>query len=166
MSEWTTERFDLLKELAKAGSNTWIRNEINRRTGSTFTRSAIIGKKHRHGIGSRPNPGGNQGGPRRDRRKDGVGIRERKLNGKRPQMQRLETQKDLYFEGFLSISLVELQANDCRYPQGDGPYFFCGQPAIEGSSYCAYHHRLCHNGIPERPVKRNQGKLSVAWGGV
>ena len=166
MNEWTTERFDLLKELAKVGSNSWIAREINTRTGATFSRNAIIGKKTRNGLESSAPCGSSAGNqiPRKRRGNGDGGLQRRLVN--RRNMKSKPLPEEAFMQDFIGLPLVELEANDCRYPQGEGPYLFCGQPAIEGSSYCAYHHRLCHNGIPERPVKRNQGKLSVAWGGV
>lgn len=50
---------------------------------------------------------------------------------------------------FLSLHLLELDLDQCRYPQGDGPIFFCGQPSMPGSSYCPTHHRICN--IKARP---------------
>lgn len=43
----------------------------------------------------------------------------------------------------LSVTLDELQPDECRYPYGDGPFLFCGNPQQPDSSYCAGHHRLC-----------------------
>jgi len=44
------------------------------------------------------------------------------------------------------LSLVELEANDCRYPYGgdkeDEAIAFCGHPRLAGSSYCAPHFHL------------------------
>ena len=44
------------------------------------------------------------------------------------------------------LSLVELEANDCRYPYGgdkEGEAItFCGHPRLAGSSYCAPHFHL------------------------
>lgn len=45
----------------------------------------------------------------------------------------------------LGKTLLELGPNDCRYPYGDGPFTFCGQPQFEGSSYCG-----CHFGLSAR----------------
>lgn len=46
---------------------------------------------------------------------------------------------------FLDRGLLDLEADDCRFPDGDGPAFlFCGQPAAPGSSYCAHHHAICY----------------------
>lgn len=44
---------------------------------------------------------------------------------------------------FLGLDLLDLKPNACRYPHGEGPYFFCGQPKEPTSSYCSYHAGLC-----------------------
>lgn len=44
---------------------------------------------------------------------------------------------------FLGLELIELERNACRYPHGEGPYFFCGQPSEPTSSYCSYHAGIC-----------------------
>lgn len=40
-----------------------------------------------------------------------------------------------------NISLIDLGADECRYPYGDGPFVFCGHP-IASRSYCAAHAEL------------------------
>lgn len=51
------------------------------------------------------------------------------------------------------LSLLDLQANDCRYPDdGNGPHKFCGHPKSPNHpSYCAAHHYLTvrHAGYAE-----------------
>jgi GcrA cell cycle regulator len=44
---------------------------------------------------------------------------------------------------FLGVPLLELAERACRYPQGEGPYLFCGQPSEPTSCYCSYHARQC-----------------------
>lgn len=163
---WTTERLDLLRELATAGSNSWVAREINARTGSTFTRNAVIGKKKRNGIESAGPLGTRVGNQieRKQRRNDY--HLQRRINTKRTNRKTQGMQNDLIFQGFLGIPFDELRPDDCRYPEGDGPFLFCGQPKFEDSSYCAHHFRLCHNVRFERPVKRKRGALSEIWGGV
>jgi GcrA cell cycle regulator len=53
---------------------------------------------------------------------------------------------------FVGIVFDELTPNSCRYPQGDGPFVFCGQPKQDGSSYCAHHHRICYVPLSRRPI--------------
>jgi GcrA cell cycle regulator len=56
------------------------------------------------------------------------------------------------------LSLLELEAGDCRYPYGGDEegeaVMFCGHPKREGSSYCAAHFHLTRNpeAAPQRAV--------------
>ena len=42
----------------------------------------------------------------------------------------------------LGKTLLELGPNECRYPYGDGPYTFCGNPTMGECSYCGPHFGL------------------------
>jgi hypothetical protein len=35
------------------------------------------------------------------------------------------------------FTLLDLGADTCRFPIGDGPYLFCGAPPVAGLPYCA-----------------------------
>lgn len=49
-------------------------------------------------------------------------------------------------------TLLQLRYGECRYPTGDSPFFFCGAiTAHEATSYCAVHHRICHQGYGKDP---------------
>jgi GcrA cell cycle regulator len=56
------------------------------------------------------------------------------------------------------LSLLELEAGDCRYPYGGDEegeaVTFCGRPKRKGSSYCAAHFHLTLNpdAVPERAL--------------
>lgn len=41
-----------------------------------------------------------------------------------------------------NISLMDLKSGDCRFVYGDGPFLFCGQPAMPGYSWCTGHAAL------------------------
>jgi hypothetical protein len=44
------------------------------------------------------------------------------------------------------LTIFELLDHHCRWPNGERPPFrYCGQTAIDGSSYCAAHHRKAHH---------------------
>lgn len=46
--------------------------------------------------------------------------------------------------------LIDLEPNDCRYPMNDGgPYLFCAEAQIEGSSYCPFHQALSFRRVRE-----------------
>lgn len=43
----------------------------------------------------------------------------------------------------LEVNLLDLRANQCRAPYGEGPLItFCGHPTLTNSSYCTPHHFL------------------------
>lgn len=42
----------------------------------------------------------------------------------------------------LRLSLLDLNGQTCRWPEGDGPFFFCGHAPHGESSYCTFHHHL------------------------
>ncbi|HEY3792352.1 MAG TPA: GcrA family cell cycle regulator [Bradyrhizobium sp.] len=56
------------------------------------------------------------------------------------------------------LSLLELEAGDCRYPYGgeeEGEAItFCGHPKRKGSNYCTAHFHLTRNpdAVPERAI--------------
>ncbi len=44
----------------------------------------------------------------------------------------------------LDIAPENVHKDHCRYPNGDGPFTFCGRPRETGSWYCAHHRARCH----------------------
>lgn len=42
---------------------------------------------------------------------------------------------------FRALNLLDLGVGDCRWPQGDGPFVFCGCP-VRIKTYCSYHERV------------------------
>ncbi len=44
----------------------------------------------------------------------------------------------------LEIEPETISDKQCRYPHGDGPYKFCGQPVEAGGWYCASHRARTH----------------------
>ena len=52
--------------------------------------------------------------------------------------QKERKKKKLYFSTIVvpaTTPIDELGPNQCRFPQGDGPFLFCGDPTERGS-YC------------------------------
>lgn len=58
-------------------------------------------------------------------------------------------------DGVSGRQLMELGPDDCRYPFGEGPFTFCGDPAIIGSSYCELHRLICTK-APEHGLRGRQ----------
>lgn len=44
------------------------------------------------------------------------------------------------------LTVLNLGAHDCRWPYGDGPFTFCGHPALEEKPYCEFHCGLAYQG--------------------
>lgn len=44
----------------------------------------------------------------------------------------------------LALEMEDLRTGQCKYPQGDNPFTFCGQIAIMEKPYCPYHWALTH----------------------
>lgn len=134
---WTDEQIELLKAQWKTtNSCNWIAGEINRLTGSNFTRNAIIGKVHRMGLSKRV-----------------IERQPSQPKPKKPRNRRIRPARrvvvDLFPDvvpvDFLGVPFVETTNETCMYPEGDGAHMlFCGQPRKDESSYCPVHHAICH----------------------
>lgn len=46
------------------------------------------------------------------------------------------------------VELVDLQPSSCKWPYGDGPFTFCGEPKTYGRPYCKKHTGLAFAGLP------------------
>lgn len=76
----------------------------------------------------------------RDRIKENAGS----FSFRRP---RVKIKKKLYFSKVVIPAiktLDELGPNECRFPQGDGPYLFCGKETQHGSVYCPSCHATAY----------------------
>jgi hypothetical protein len=45
-------------------------------------------------------------------------------------------------EAIGAYTLMTLPANGCKWPSGENPIMFCGEPRGDDKAYCAYHKRL------------------------
>ena len=166
-SNWASEHSDALHDyFLKGMSFAQIGRKINARFGTSYTRSAVIGRAKRMGLAApqrmpspplvptlpngpcplaqhRPNPlGGSQ--PPKSAMKQAEPVKLRCV-GIRPRL----------------VSLLDLAPGDCRYPYGgdkDGEEItFCGHPRRPGFSYCSPHFHLTSgprtaSGRPTGPV--------------
>lgn len=142
---WAVENVETLKKLYADGlSGTQIAAVL----GGGITRNAVIGKIHRLGLVIPT------GTVRIDREKvlQGATQRLRRRRGRaelvprpprEPALERIT--QELTPSEFLSIPLEALTPDTCRWPRGDGPFTFCGQKPLGGSSYCARCYRRSIN---------------------
>ena len=145
-SIWTDHRTTNLKDLWLSGLSG---SEIAASIG--VTRSAVLGKVFRLGLGGRDCDSNRIYVKRTPeqleatKREKAERRRERRRNHRVTVVRsaiNLEALRCVEVEP-LHKSLVDLGRNDCRYPYGDGPqYTFCGQPQMEGRSYCGGHFAL------------------------
>lgn len=141
-STWTEQQNQLLTKLHAEGySFSLIAININRETGSRFSRNACIGRAQRLGLMRQL--------PRLSKRNH---VNRLPMGGRRiPNELRLWSKQrtapkpimPVQPHAFLGISFLNLKEGQCRYPFGE-PMLFCGQPTIEDSSYCAHCHAVCH----------------------
>ena len=149
---WEEAHSAALRECLKKGMTfSEAARTLNERFGTAYSRNAAIGRARRMGLSSPerakriarprpPKPAGVRLSKRRERAVSGlsakVDVRERAA----------ALQLRCVAVSPRHLSLVELEAGDCRYPYGgdvEGESItFCGHPRRDGSSYCVSHFHL------------------------
>lgn len=67
-----------------------------------------------------------------------------------------------YFRG---VSLLDLEPNTCRYPQGDAPeILFCGQPVVEDTSWCKHCSKIVYQTVVKRNISPEERERRVKQG--
>ena len=162
-TSWEPKHSDALRDyLAKGLPYSEIARRINEAFKTDYTRNATIGRARRLGLAGLAATGRS-----RKPKPNFLSIRKlRKISKKhraaksrlpRPVLKRAAALK-LRCVGIepRHLSLVELEARDCRYPYGgdkdNEAITFCGHPRLKGSSYCAPHFHLTRKveSAPER----------------
>jgi GcrA cell cycle regulator len=138
-SPWTAERDEMLKRLWADGySASLIADKIT--GGDKITRCAVIGRVHRLKLPGRkhqppaqrkPYPRAN-GAPKPPRPRPPPPKPPPPPSSPNPPM-RPDMRK---------LPLLQLEPHHCRFPEGNGPFFFCGADAHEGKVYCDFHHQM------------------------
>jgi GcrA cell cycle regulator len=160
---WSHEHSQALRQyLIEGMSYSDIAAAINAKFKTAYSRNATIGRAKRMGLSSPKWPKDlSTLWPRRARRRKSTVLqksRERHIPEffiRVPVFERTEAPK-LRCVDILPrhLSLVDLEAGDCRYPYGgeeDGEAItFCGHPRQRESSYCTPHFRLTRG--PRNPL--------------
>jgi hypothetical protein len=136
--EWTSEMIFELQRLQSLEDNLSF-NVIAKRMSETFgvhfTRNSTVGKSHRLKLPPRPireHITSENTHPRKDDRV----IKLRPPLPPRPPTRKRKT---------CNVNLINLRNGDCKWPAGEGPYLFCGKPAVEdGAPYCAMHAEMAY----------------------
>ena len=173
---WTPEHSEALREqIVRGRSYGEAVDAINAKFGTAYTRAAALGRGKRMGLvtPARPDnpsmlvPRGPQRlrklKPKRLKRSTEVSaavLNRRTDEAGSPAPAEHPEPMQLRCVGISPrlVSLVELEACDCRYPYGgdrEGESIsFCGHPCFRGSSYCAPHFHLTRAPVieSERPA--------------
>jgi GcrA cell cycle regulator len=138
-----------------------IARALNQQFGTAYTRNAAIGRARRLGLSVpvRPQSASVMNAKRPDTRRIRQ-TRTRKPASVPPKLSTFERAAALQLRCVAiaprHLSLLDLEANDCRYPYGGDaesePITFCGHPRHEGSSYCLSHFHL--TSLPEAATER------------
>jgi GcrA cell cycle regulator len=162
-TNWAPEHSAALRDYLLSGmSYADIAQAINTKFNTTYSRSAALGRARRMGLAGSERARDAAGQPSKSRLMGLHHLRERFASTARwfvPVFERVELPKLRCVEiEPRHLSLIELEAGDCRYPYGGDeesePITFCGHPRREDSSYCTAHFYLtCGPGaLPERCV--------------
>ena len=150
-SNWAPEHSGALQEyLALGMSYSEIARAINAKFGTHYSRTATIGRARRIGLGGPERPRDLAPLPPKDQQLSSRLLRQRFAAMAKwlvPEFERVEAPElrcvDIEPR---HLSLLELEAGDCRYPYGgdaDGEAItFCGHAKRGDSSYCTAHFHL------------------------
>jgi GcrA cell cycle regulator len=124
---------------------------LNQRFGTAYSRNAALGRARRMGL-STPGRADRAGLPKPPKPTAArlKKLRKRAFAGSPAKVDVRERAAALQLRCVAisprHLSLVELEAGDCRYPYGGDaegePITFCGHPRRDGSSYCVSHFHL------------------------
>ena len=172
-STWEEAHSVALREYVEKGlSFAEVARALNDRFGTCYTRNAAIGRARRMGLSVplRPQTDSIMNATRRPDARRIREVRARNLVPPAAKPSTFERAAALQLRCVAitprHLALVDLEANDCRYPYGgdaDGEAItFCGHPRHEGSSYCFSHLRLTM--LPEpaaEPAERPRTPLRL-----
>lgn len=161
---WTVELTERAASMYLDGMPAQRVAEVLQGEGYPVTKNAVVGVLHRGGYNTKPRKVVPIGGRRRTiqevapLRVDRIGsvdlgalafkaIRAIKARSK----ERDDPVDDMpaerpVCEGSRHLTVVQLTSDNCHWPQGNGPFTFCGLPAVQDKPYCIHH---C--GIAYRP---------------
>jgi len=139
---WTEERIAEAERLFGEGNSA---AQVAAAIGGGITRNAVIGMAHRRGWtgGKPPRIALGRRAPSRGNRSYHA-RKSAKPPAARPRPARPVPIENLAVPVSRDVALMDLAASDCRWPNGKGPFTFCGQRAHGGGSYCEYHSRLAY----------------------
>lgn len=156
---WPPAHCEALNEFVTGGmSYRAAADAINARFGTSYSRSAALGRGRRMGLGQpeRSGPPTAEAPLQQASRPGSDDSALLELLRRRPVFQRNPVRLRCVDVNPRHLTLVELGRGDCRYPYGGeiegDAVTFCGHRRRKGSSYCTPHFHLTRN--PEVPAER------------
>jgi len=157
--QWTPELDEALKKYLAANlSFADVAGEINREFGTSYSRCAATGRAHR--LGLRSSVPKSEGSKRQARYHGGERRKPSKPKPPAPPVVfKCEPSTGLRVADVVprNISLLDLEPGECRWPYGDSNFTFCGNPTLDGCSYCHQHFALSVGGGTESERRAHQG---------
>lgn len=167
---WTAERVERLRMLWTAGHTG---GQISASFDGRVTRSAVLGKVHRLGLGGRSDHS-NQLEACRQRKLERMArfkdvlfrklVKPRNPNVFTDGTERTELKPDPVPGRF---HLLELEEHQCRWPSGhadNGTHLFCGETRFPGSSYCECHAYRATDRVGDREGTRPHAARTGGFG--
>ncbi len=159
---WTQEQTDQLRGYLAAGKTAGQIEVIFR---GAFSRNAIISRAHRKGIPmNAPNhpTSGRKGGKKTAAKAKAIRQNPIVPRPKKPTPPNPWKARPAHAAPSLRLTLMELNNNDCHYPEGDRPPFlYCGNPVEvqhvgaeeeRAMSYCSAHCRIVYQPVSPRRI--------------
>lgn len=163
---WTDAATALLKEIYLRGSNAWVAREINRQTGSSFSRNAIIGRAHRIGLARAKKPAP-------PRLKSTTPPHKRYIFGKNSSPVALEPMQmpepefnELETPAEQRCTFAQLTDATCHWIVGDpqeADHFYCGAITDGDKPWCAYHAKKAVDGHATSASSRKRLSRLALW---
>jgi GcrA cell cycle regulator len=156
-TQWSDTQHEMLRTdwADPKNSLSEIAAHINAETGSEFSRNAIAGKANRLHLPLRRQPNSRHGQRAAPKPRKPSNRPVSLLRITRPKCKPLVATIALGEPAHLGLTLLDLNNTTCKFPRGDEQFTFCGQPSLEGGSYCGFHHQLCYRPPESRnPVRR------------
>ncbi|MEL7486079.1 MAG: GcrA family cell cycle regulator [Pseudomonadota bacterium] len=158
---WNDERVELLKKLWAEGLSA---SQIASKMGGV-TRNAVIGKVHRLGLSGRATPAKPQRGCNFETATATESVAPVAApEDAKPIIAEPEIADPFAISTGDRTTVSNLRNNMCKWPIGDpatDDFHFCGQTAVSGKSYCAYHASLAFQPA-QRKVERRPEAPAIA----
>ena len=154
-SSWTNDRVQILTRLWREGLSA---SQIARALGGGVTRSAVIGKIHRLGLGGRAIPSAPPSRPRPEVRPRPMFQHAAPMRP--PGSAASEPGKPPPKIG--SATVLTVRRGQCRWPIGDPAadnFLLCGGAAVRGA-YCAEHAEVAYRPLATKPPRDHLLRLA------